>query len=167
MDIKLQRLEMSDVPRLALIANNMNISDNLRDIFPHPYSEKDAESFIRKTLEENPERTFGIHFNNALCCVTGLVPQEDVYRISAELGYWVGEEFWGRGIATEAVRLITAYGFQELELMRIYSGVFEMNPASMRVLEKNGFQKDCIFKKSIIKNNVIMDEHRYSKISNS
>lgn len=163
MTIRLRRLAISDMARLVLIANNRNISDNLRDIFPHPYSEKDAESFIEKTLEENPERTFGIQFNQSLCGVTGLVPQDDVYRISAELGYWVAEDYWGLGIATEAVRLITEYGFQKLGLIRIYSGVFESNKPSMRVLEKNGFMKDCVLKKTIIKNDIIMNEHRYSK----
>jgi len=162
-NISLKRLELSDIRRLAVLANNKNISDNLRDIFPHPYSEKDAESFIKTTLEENPERTFGILSDNSLCGVTGLLPQEDVYKISAELGYWIGEVFWGQGIATEAVRLITEYGFQELGLIRIYSGVYEFNKASMMVLEKNGYQKDCIFKKAVIKNKTIMDEHRYSK----
>lgn len=161
--IGLKRLELSDIPCLAVIANNKNISDNLRDIFPYPYSEKDAESFINETLVENPERTFGILSNNTLCGVTDLLPQDDVYRLSAELGYWIGEKFWGQGIATEAVRLITDYGFQELKLMRIYSGVYEFNKASMRVLEKNGYSKDCIFKKAVIKNNVVMDEHLYSK----
>jgi len=163
-ELELRPLLPEDSRSLAKIANNKNISDKLRDLFPYPYTEEDAKKFINTSLQKQPSCTFAIDFRQELCGVIGLVPQQDVYRISAELGYWIGEEYWGQGIATEAVRLISEYGFQKLGLLRVYSGVYESNKASMRVLEKNGFLKDCVFKKAIIKNDIIMNEHRYSKI---
>ena len=162
--ISLRPLENEDIKLLALLANNKKISDNLRDYFPSPYTEKDAEEFIQSAKHENPPTTFAIEYSGQLCGVTGLVLQQDVYRKTAEIGYWIGEPFWNKGIATTAVKLLTGYGFNQLDLVRIYTGIFEYNPASMKVLEKNGFEKDGIFKKSILKNGSIWDEHRYSKI---
>jgi RimJ/RimL family protein N-acetyltransferase len=94
----------------------------------------------------------------------GLHPQKDVYRLSAELGYWIGEPFWGNGIATKAVELILKYGFETLNLNRIYAGVFEHNIASMRVLEKCDFVKEGIAKQAVIKNNKVIDEHKFAII---
>ena len=94
-----------------------------------------------------------------------MVIQKDVYQKSAEIGYWIGEPFWGKGIATKAVELITKYGFDELNLNRIYTGVFEYNIVSMKVLEKNGFQKEGIFKNAVLKNDKVYDEHRFYKLS--
>jgi len=85
--------------------------------------------------------------------------------LTAEIGYWIGEPYWSKGIATKAVRLITKYGFNKLELVRIYTGVFDYNKASQRVLEKAGFKLECIFEKSIFKNNQIYDEYRYGLIN--
>ncbi|MFY9228802.1 MAG: GNAT family protein, partial [Bacteroidales bacterium] len=95
----------------------------------------------------------------------GLVRQTDVYKLSAEIGYWIGEPYWGMGIATKAVRLITEYGFNTLGLVRIYTGVFDFNKASQRVLEKAGFNLECIFEKSVFKNDKICDEYRYGLIN--
>ncbi len=159
--VKIRQFTVLDQSELARLANNKNVWDNLRDYIPFPYTEKDAESFIRLNLKENPQQNFGIAFDNELCGVIGLIPQKDVYRKSAEIGYWLGEPFWGKGIATEAVRQITEYGFARLGIIRIYSGVFDYNIASMKVLEKNGFKKEGIFRNAIIKNGKVFDEHRY------
>lgn len=164
-EIKIRGLELSDVPQLAKLANNRNIWNNLRDHIPFPYDEKDAEFFINLTKGERPRQNFGIEFDRILCGVIGLVLQDDVYKKSAEIGYWLGEPFWGKGIATVAVQLITEYGFNELNLIRIHTGVFEYNLASMKVLENNGYQKEGIFKKAIFKNGKIYDEHRYYKLN--
>jgi ribosomal-protein-alanine N-acetyltransferase len=96
-----------------------------------------------------------------------LVIQKDIYRLSAEIGYWLGEPYWGKGIALKAVNLITEYGFNELELVRIYSGVFDFNKASHRVMEKAGFKLEAVFERSVIKNGIICDEYRYAKIKES
>ena len=164
--IKIRPLNLSDKSELAKLANNKKIWDNLRDYFPYPYNENDADFFIKLTEQENPKQNFGIEYNGKLCGVIGLIIQKDVYRKSAEIGYWIGEPYWGMGIATKAVELITVYGFNTLNLNRIYTGVFEYNTASMKVLEKNGFEKEGIFKKAVFKNEKFFDEHRYYKLSN-
>jgi ribosomal-protein-alanine N-acetyltransferase len=162
--IILRKFQSSDKDQLAELANNKNIWNNVRDYFPHPYTDQDAMEFIHLCLSQEPYVTFAIEYQGALAGCIGLVPQKDVYRLTAELGYWIGEPYWGKEIATVAVRLITEYGFNQLNLIRIYSGVFDFNTASQKVLEKAGFNFECVFKKSVIKNNVICDEYRYSKI---
>jgi [ribosomal protein S5]-alanine N-acetyltransferase len=164
--IKLRKLEPSDQQALAILANNKAIWNNLRDYIPHPYSENDAAFFIDLVKNEDPIVNFAIEFEGQLAGVMGLVLQKDVYRGTAEIGYWLGEAFWAKGIATEAVGLITKYGFETLQLRKIYAGVFAFNQDSMRVLEKNGYQKEAILKDSVIKNGKISDEHRYSILKN-
>lgn len=161
-DIILQRLQNDDEAPLAKLANNKKVWDNLRDYMPHPYTEQDAETFIALTNGEEPPVTFAITCKGQFCGVIGLVRQSDVYKKTAEIGYWIGEPFWNKGIATAAVKLITEYGLNTLDLVRIHTGIFEYNTGSMRVLEKNGYQKDGIFKKSVFKNGKIWDEHRFS-----
>jgi RimJ/RimL family protein N-acetyltransferase len=164
-EIKLRELHLSDKSQLAKLANNKKIWDNLRDSFPFPYSEKDAELFINLTIEENPKQNFAIDYAGDLCGVVGLIIQNDIYSKSAEIGYWIGESFWGEGIATTAIELITNYGFEDLKLIRIYAGVFEFNMASMQALENNGYKKEGIFKKAVLKNAKFLDEHRYFKLN--
>ena len=163
--IGLRSLKIDDKMSLASLANNKNIFDNVRDYLPFPYKESDAEEFIQLVQKENPQTTFAIEYEGQFCGMCGLMLQADVYRKTAEIGYWIGEPFWNKGIATMAVKLLTQYGFNHLDLVRIHTGVFEYNRASMKVLEKNGYEKDGIFKKSIIKNGSIWNEHRYSKVT--
>ncbi len=162
--IRIRSLKESDAGQLSKLANNKKIWDNLRDYIPFPYKESDADFFVNLTLAEDPKQTFGIEYQGALCGVIGLAIQKDVYQKSAEIGYWIGEPFWGQGIATKALALITTYGFDKLDLHRIYTGVFEFNTASMKVLEKNGYQKEGIFKNAVIKNGEVCDEHRFYKL---
>ncbi len=162
--IQLDRLTQSDAEKLALLANNKNIWDMVRNSMPYPYSISDAEYFINLTLKETIPGTFAIRYKHQLCGVIGLVVQEDVYRKSAELGYWVGEEYWGKGIATEAVKLVLHYGFNNLNLIRIQAGVYEHNTSSMRVLIKNGFEKEGVLRKAVIKNDRILNEYRFAKL---
>ncbi len=161
--IRLEKLCTDDAEPLALLANNKRIWDCVRDHMPHPYTLEDARAFIERSEEEEPPHTFAIiNAENRLCGVISLIPQDDVYRISAEIGYWIGEPYWGQGIATQAVALMTLYGFEQLNLERIFAGVFDFNLASMKVLEKNGYQKEGVLRKAAIKNGVIRDEHRYA-----
>lgn len=155
-----------DAKSLAKLCNNKKIWDNLRDYIPFPYSEKNAIEFIKSCQTESPQQTFAIEFKGEFAGSIGLVKQTDVYRLSAEIGYWLGEPFWGKGIATEAVKLITEYGFSHLGLIRIYSGVFDFNKASQRVLEKAGFTLECIVQKAVIKNENVCDEYRYVLVKN-
>jgi len=161
-DINIRRLELSDRLRLAELMNNKKIWDNIRDYVPFPYSVSDAEFFINLSQTNNSLENFAIIYKGEFCGVIGLILKSDIYKLTAEIGYWVGEPYWGRGIASEAVRLTTKYGFESLNLIRIQAGVFDSNIGSMKVLEKNGYTKDGLFKKAIIKNGKIMDEHRYS-----
>ena len=164
-EVKLRALRLSDISQLAKLANNKNIFDNLRDSFPHPYSESDAELFINSTSQDNPKQNFAIEYAGNLCGVIGLIIQNDVYSKSAEIGYWIGESFWGKGIAATAIKLITKYGFEDLKLTRIYAGVFDYNIASMKALENNGYKKEGVFKKAVFKNANFLDEHRYFKLN--
>lgn len=161
----LRNLNLSDVPAIAAFANNIKIWNNVRDSFPYPYTENDAKMFIESVQNESPQTTFAIEYEREIAGVTGLIIQSDVYRLNAEVGYWLGEPFWGKGIAVEALKLITHYAFDKLKLARIYASVFEYNKPSMRVLEKAGFNLEGISKKAIIKNGTICDEFRYSKIN--
>ena len=163
--VSLNALADAHKERLVFLANNKKVWDNLRDYFPFPYRTADAESFIHAVKEQAPQMSFGIFFRQELCGVISLVPQEDVYRNNAEIGYWLGEPFWNKGIGTLAVKLITSYGFRQLNLKRIQAGIFEFNKASMKVLEKNGFRKEGIFRQSICKNGQFWDEHRYAIIN--
>ncbi len=161
----LRKLTFSDKVILAELLNNKKIWDNLRNRIPYPYQEKDAENFINLINNDNLQHVFAIEYDENFCGVIGLEVQKDVYEKSAELGYWIGEPFWGKGIATESVKLITEIGFNTLNLLRIYAGVFEFNIASMKVLEKNVFLKEGVFRKAIFKNGKIFDEHRYYKLN--
>lgn len=164
-EITLRKLKPFDKTQLAQLANNKKIWDNVRDQFGHPYTEKNAEEFIQRQANSDTEKVFAIDLNDELCGLIGLILQKDVYRKSAEIGYWIGEPFWGKGIVTKAIELIVEYAFEELKLIRIYAGVFEYNTASMKVLEKNGFQKEGISKKAVFKNGKICDENRYALLN--
>ena len=163
-DVILRELMDSDLEKLAFYANNEKVSDNLRDVFPKPYTIECARSFKEMIDAQTPKTSFAIEYQNNYVGNISLSVGTDVYRKSAEIGYFIGEPFWNKGIATKAVRLITQWGFSNLDIVRIFTGVFEYNLSSQRVLEKCGFIKEAIFKKSICKNNKIFDEIRFAKI---
>jgi RimJ/RimL family protein N-acetyltransferase len=162
--IQLRALQVSDAATLAALANNVNIWSSLRDYFPHPYSEKDAVYFITSVTGQQPVLTFAVVFESQLAGVCSLIPQTDVYRHSAEIGYWLGQPFWNKGIATEAIRQLSHYGFETLGMARLYAGVFDFNQASARVLEKCGYVQEAVLKKAVIKNGVFCDELRYALV---
>jgi ribosomal-protein-alanine N-acetyltransferase len=164
-DIKLRPFEDRDIKSVAVLCNNKKIWDNVRDFFPRPYTEKHAKEFIRICRGEDPQVTFAIEYKGDIAGCIGLVKQTDIYKLTAEIGYWIGEPYWGLGIATKSVNLIVDYGFHTLGLVRIYTGVFDYNKASRRVLEKAGFKLEGIFEKSVLKNGEICDEYRYGKIN--
>ena len=163
-NIKLREFTPEDKYRLADLANNKKIAINLRDGFPHPYTLKDAENFLNMCSKYDPPQLFAIEYNKLHVGNISLIKGNDVYRKSAEIGYFLGEPYWNKGIMTIAVNLICDYGFQNLDIERIYTGIFDFNPASQRVLEKCGFTKEAVFKKAIYKNGVICDEIRYAKL---
>lgn len=159
----LRRFRLEDAPSLARFANNRKVWLNVRDAFPHPYTEENARDFIGFVLSSSTERIFAIEVAAEAVGSIGLKPQTDVYRLSLELGFWLGEPFWGRGIMTRAVGEVVDYAFQLPDINRVYAQVFEHNPASMRVLEKNGFQLEGILRKAVIKDGKLRDVHLYGK----
>lgn len=163
-EIRLRIFTPEDAEHLAVIANNPKVAANLRDAFPCPYAREDAVKFIADAMAANPTNRFAIEWKGQHVGNVGIFPGEDIYRLSAEIGYFIAEPYWGKGIATEAVRQIVEYGFSTLGMIRIYAGVFAYNPASMKVLEKCGFQKEGIARNALIKNGKIWDEHRYAII---
>ena len=163
-NIILRRFYDDDAALLAGLVNNKKVWDNLRDYIPYPYNTVDAVAFIKQTQTENPQMSFAIEYDTQFCGAIGLIGQSDVYKRTAEIGYWLGEPYWNKGIATASVKLLTAYALDTLDFIRVHTGVFEYNIGSMKVLTKNGYEKDGIFKKSILKNGKIFDEHRFSKI---
>jgi [ribosomal protein S5]-alanine N-acetyltransferase len=164
-EVELRPFTLGDIPRMAELANNELISQNLRDGFPHPYMVADAESFFEKYENHTSIILFAITYQEEYVGNISLLPGTDVYRKSAEIGYFIGQPYWNKGIVSRAVDLIVEYGFSQLGLIRIHTGVFEYNIASQRVLEKCGFVKEGVFKNSIIKKNKIWDEVRYAKIN--
>ena len=163
-DIKLRALKTTDAIPISGLLNNKKISGNLRDRVPYPYTTEDADHFLNIISKQDPVTTFAIEYKELFCGVIGLFLLEDVYRKSAEIGYWLGEPFWNKGIMTKAVDLICHYGFEQLDVVRIHTGIFEYNKASMTVLEKNGFVKEGISRKAVFKNGKLWDEHKYAKL---
>lgn len=161
--VSLRPFRQEDAPRLAELANNEKIAVNLRDGFPHPYTPEDAEKFIEMALSK-PDQIFAIEYQGEYVGNIGVHLKSDVYRLGAEIGYFLGEPYWGKGIMTKAVNLVCDYAFRELGIIRIDTGVFDFNPASMRVLEKCGFVREAVFRKSVIKRGKICNEVRYAKI---
>lgn len=163
--ILLREFRKKDAKDILRLANNINIAKNLRDGFPYPYTLKDAHRFIKNATGQNPPCHFAIEYQGEYVGNIGLAVGEDVYRQSAEIGYFIGEPYWGNGFATRAVKLLVNYAFTQLKILRIHTGVYDYNDASMKVLEKCGFKKEGIFEKAITKYDNIYDEHRYALIN--
>ncbi len=161
----LRPVEMSDKADFTRLANNIKIWNNVRDEFPHPYTEKDAESFINLCKTAKNAAKFAIEWNGQFVGMIGLTFFSQLnYSKNAELGYWIGEPFWGKGIGTEALKLMVKYAFEERDLKRVSANVLDYNKASMRMLEKAGFEFEGINKSASIKNNQFFDEHRFASV---
>ena len=154
----------SDAESLALYANNIKIWLNLRDMFPHPYKIENAKMFIESAIRSNPETNFAICIGDRAVGGIGYNMHSDVERISAELGYWLGEPFWGRGITTEAVKAVTMSAINEHGLKRVFAVPYETNKASHRVLEKAGYVLEGRMRKSAIKDGKILDQLLYAYV---
>ena len=155
---------MADADSLTQHANNRKVWINLRDAFPHPYTLHDARDFIRAIRSRSPETTFAIAVDDEAVGSIGFVLHHDVERVSAEIGYWLAEPLWGRGIITEALVAVTEYAIQQHALTRIYAVPFAWNAASCRVLEKAGYRLEARLRRSAIKNGVITDQLQYAFI---
>ncbi|HML04706.1 MAG TPA: GNAT family N-acetyltransferase [Methanobacterium sp.] len=158
----LRNWKYSDLENLVKNANNSNIACNMRDGFPNPYTVEDGKKWIK--FAGLSDAIFAITVNDKAIGSIGLNIGTDIERISAEVGYWLGEEYWGNGIVSSALKGIVEYGFKELKLERIYAVPLEHNIASRRVLEKNGFILEGILRKSVIKSGKIYNQALYAII---
>jgi [ribosomal protein S5]-alanine N-acetyltransferase len=153
---------IQDLDSLVKFANNFNIAKNLMDIFPHPYSIDDGKFFIELATKNNPPNILAIEVNREAAGAVGLHQQNDVYRKNAELGYWLAEPYWGKGIITEAIRQMVDYGFKNWDITRIYARPFAYNITSQKALEKAGFVLEAKLEKTIFKNGEYHDEMIYA-----
>jgi len=143
--------EAGDIPSLVEQANNRNILRNLRDHFPHPYTAADGRRFLKNVRASAPETMFAIAVDGKAVGGIGYVLQKDIERVSAEVGYWLGEAYWGRGIASEALIAVTRYAIERHGLTRVFALPFAWNTASCRVLEKAGYVLEARLRRSAIK----------------
>ena len=153
-----------DAAALGAHANNRKIWLNLRDRFPHPYTARDARAFLRSVLGARPETNFAIDVDDQAVGGIAFHVQSDVERVGAELGYWLGEPYWGRGIATEAVRAVTGHALASPDLRRVFALPFAENRASARVLEKAGFTLEGVLRSSAMKDGRVLDQLLYARI---
>ena len=170
MRLKLQTCEVrswraSDAPAIVAHGNNRNVWVNLRDRFPYPYTERDARAFLRRVQETAEETFFAVAVNDEAVGGIGFMLQGDVERVSAEIGYWLGEAFWGRGIATEALAAVTRHAVERHQLTRLFALPFANNAASCRVLEKAGYVLEARLRRSAIKDGVVVDQLQYAFIA--
>ncbi len=157
----LRDFQASDEDSLVKYANNYNIWINLRDGFPHPYTRKDARNWLQVAINYEHQRIFAISDGREAIGSIGVHLFRDIYRHTAEIGYWLGEPFWGQGIATLAVKEMIKFAFRALDINRLQAEVFEWNPASMRVLEKAGFTLEARMRKNVTKADQTIDSLIY------
>lgn len=163
---RIRKWELSDAKDLAIALSNSKIQDNLRDGLPYPYTEQDGTEYISAMLSADEDVTFAfaITIDGKVVGSIGAFRQENIHRQTAELGYYIAEEYWGKGIMTEAVKQICEYVFARSDIIRIYAEPFAYNVASCRVLEKAGFQYEGTLRNNAVKNGKVIDMKMYSKI---
>lgn len=164
MNCEIRKWKLTDAKELAVAISNQKIQDNLRDGLPYPYTENDAEEYISAMLEadENDTFAFAVTVDGKVVGSIGIFRQGNIHRRTAELGYYIAEEYWGRGIMTNAVKQICKYVFEKSDIIRIYAEPFAYNTASCRVLEKAGFQYEGTLRNNAVKNGKILDMKMYS-----
>jgi len=156
--IKLRHWHAGDAAEMAQMLNNKNIVANLRDGIPFPYTIKDADDFLVNATIPKTAIHFCIEVNRQVAGSISIFIKNNVYRKTAEIGYYVAEPYWKRGIGTKAIGLAAEFAWKNLDVVKLYAEVFEFNKASMRALEKNNFHLECIRKKHVIKNGVFWDD---------
>jgi len=154
-----------DVPSLARHADNPRVAAGMRDAFPSPYTADDARRFIALATSPGRHLVLAIEVDGEAAGGIGVHPLEDVYRRTGEIGYWLAEPYWGRGIVTHAVRALVPAAFASLDLVRLEAGVFSSNTASMRVLERSGFSREAVHRHAITKRGALLDEVVYVRFA--
>ena len=154
-----------DVEAIVKHANNINVAKQLRDRFPHPYTRRHAIDFLQHAVGSEPLTNFAIDRAGEAIGGVGVVPGTDIECYSAEIGYWLSETMWGRGITTEAVALVSEYIFSERNMLRLFAVPFADNQASRRVLEKAGYACEGIMRASSVKAGERRDQALYARIN--
>jgi RimJ/RimL family protein N-acetyltransferase len=154
----------ADKAALVQMANNRRIWRNLTHKFPHPYTDADADFWFSLLAKMNPPSHWAITIDGAAAGGIGVDFGEGVHVRSGHFGYWLGEPYWGRGIMTAAVRATADYVFDHFDIDRLEAPVFEWNPASMRVLEKCGFTREGVLRRSIFKDGQLIDSVLYARV---
>ena len=162
MNIQLRKWQPDDLDNLVLHADNYKIARNLTNQFPHPYTREAAEAFIGKVSEQDPLQVFAITLDDQAIGGIGIFQQQDIQCRNAEMGYWLAETFWGKGIITIAIKKMIEYSFSTFDINRIYARPFGSNIASQKALEKAGFVKEAFFEKTLFKFGEYEDEYVYS-----
>lgn len=163
-DLSVRSWRKDDLLALLRHANNPKVAANLRDQFPHPYTRRDGIDYLDYARSQEPEVSFAIEFDGVAVGGVGFHLGRDISRLSTEMGYWLGEEFWGRGFATRAVTAMSEWSFSNYKLNRVFAFVFSHNAASIRVLEKAGFEREGLLRRSAIKNGEIIDQVLFAKV---
>lgn len=163
---KIRKWKLSDAADLALVLSNKEIHDNLRDGLPYPYTEQDGIKYIKAMLsaDENETFSFAVTIDDKVIGSIGIFRQSNIHNKTAEIGYYISKEYWGKGIMTEAVKQACGYVFNNSDIIRIYAEPFAYNTASCRVLEKAGFQYEGTLKSNAVKNGKIIDMNMYALI---
>lgn len=164
MKCKIRKWKLTDAKDIAVALSNKKIQDNLRDGLPYPYSEQDGIDFISSMLSANEDETFAfaITLDDKVIGSIGVFRQQNIHRQTAEMGYYIAEEHWGKGIMTDAVKQICEYVFKNSDILRIYAEPFAYNTGSCRVLEKTGFQYEGTLRNNAVKNGKVIDMKMYS-----
>ncbi|HEX2535287.1 MAG TPA: GNAT family protein [Chitinophagaceae bacterium] len=162
MEFRLRPWKPEDLDSLVYHANNDAVARNMADQFPHPYTREKGEAFLQSAMQGTPPNILAIEVEGAAAGGIGVHLQGDIYCRNAELGYWLGEAFWGRGIMPVAVRQMVAYGFQHWPVNRIFARPFGRNKASQRVLENAGFILEAVFEQTIFKWGQVEDEYVFA-----
>ena len=166
MRIQIRKWELSDAGDLAAALSNKKILDNLRDGLPYPYTEQDAREFISAMLaaDEDEIFAFAITADGKVIGSIGAFRQGNIHRQTAELGYYIAEDYWGQGIMTQAVSQLCDYLFTHTDILRIFAEPFAHNLASCRVLEKAGFQYEGTLRCNAVKNGAVLDMKMYAQL---
>ncbi len=166
MKIEVTEWKLGDAKDLVATINNKAVLDNLRDGLPYPYTEKDAEDYILSMLSSDKSKifAFAVRVDGVAVGSIGIFRQDNIHFRTAELGYYLKQELWGRGIMPEAVKSACDFVFSRSDIVRIYAEPFADNVASCRVLEKCGFSCEGVMRKNAFKNGEFKDMKLYSLV---
>jgi [ribosomal protein S5]-alanine N-acetyltransferase len=162
MDFILRPWQLTDIESLVHYANNWNIARNMTDKFPHPYTQEAGKAFISFANSDHPVHIFAIVVAGEAVGGIGIHPQDDIHQKNAELGYWLAEPLWGKGIISKAIRQMVAFAFETYAINRVFARPFGTNLASQKVLEKNGFVLEARLKAVLFKKGEYLDELVYA-----